>query len=92
MRGRRCTCGAHDGLTDTELGIIVGLANGLELEEISRQVHRTVSSVSTYIRDARSKLGAATRAHLVARAFARGVLKVDRDGRVVLAHPVAVAS
>jgi DNA-binding NarL/FixJ family response regulator len=86
--GHVCTC-RPDQLTDTELRIVVGLANGERLESIGAAVHHTVATVSTYIAKARKKLGARTREQLVATAMRERLIGFDRDGRVIVVDELA---
>jgi DNA-binding CsgD family transcriptional regulator len=86
--GHRCTC-RPDHLTDTELRIVVGLANGERLASIGRAVGHTETTVSTYIARARRKVGARTREQLVAAAMRDRLIGFDRDGRVVVVDELA---
>ncbi len=88
QRAHVCTC-RPVGLTDTELRIVVGLANGEPLASIAAVVGHTVTTCSTYIARARRKLGARTREQLVASAFRDRLIGFDRDGRVVVVDELA---
>jgi DNA-binding NarL/FixJ family response regulator len=61
-------------LSPKEVAIIEGLADGLQSKEIAAVVRLSKASVDTYIRILYGKLGARSRAQLVALAYAAGML------------------
>lgn len=61
-------------LTAKEIAIIAGLADGLQSKEIAPTVRLSKASIDTYIRILYGKLGARSRAQLVAIAYAAGAL------------------
>jgi DNA-binding NarL/FixJ family response regulator len=61
-------------LSPKEVAIIEGLADGLQSKEIAAVVRLSKASVDTYIRILYGKLGARSRAQLVALAYAAGIL------------------
>jgi DNA-binding NarL/FixJ family response regulator len=65
-------------LTTKEIAIIMGLADGQQSKEIARAVNLSKASIDTYIRILYGKLGARSRAQLVALAYGAGILA---DGR-----------
>src|SRR5664279_937692 len=60
-----------------EVAIIQGLADGLQSKEIAAVVRLSKASVDTYVRILYGKLGARSRAQLVALAYAAGILSGD---------------
>ncbi len=88
---RACSCGVDAGLTDSDMQIILALANGAEVEEIAARLEYTPATVNTYITRLRLKLGARHRAHLVGQAFARGLVRVGCSGEILPAHSEWVA-
>ena len=60
-----------------EAAIIQGLADGLQSKEIAAVVRLSKASVDTYVRILYGKLGARSRAQLVALAYAAGILAGD---------------
>lgn len=61
-------------LTDREIQVLRGAANGLPNAEIGRQLFLAENTVKTHMQRASRKLGAASRAHAVALALQQGVL------------------
>ena len=61
-------------LSPLEVAILQALANGMQSKEIAIQVGRSTPTVELYIRGLYLKLGARSRAHLVARAFCASIL------------------
>jgi len=58
-----------------ELKIIRGLAAGLQSKELAASVGRSTPTVEMYVRRLYRKLSARSRAHIVALAFASGILE-----------------
>jgi PAS domain S-box-containing protein len=78
LRGSRETNG-HDGaseaaLTGRELEIVELIAVGLTGPEIASELYLSHSTVRTHVRNAMNKLGAHSRAHLVAKALGDGIV------------------
>lgn len=68
-------------LTNTQLEMVVLLANGHNMAEIAALVHRSESSVKKTIAVAKDRAGAKSLAHLVSIVIASGVLEwSDGDG------------
>jgi DNA-binding NarL/FixJ family response regulator len=63
-------------VTRRELEVLELIAEGLSTRDISRRLWVTEETVKTHVRRLLSKLGARTRAHAVAIAFRRGVLRL----------------
>jgi LuxR family maltose regulon positive regulatory protein len=61
-------------LTNKEIAIITGLAEGQQSKEIARAVSLSKASIDTYVRILYGKLGARSRAQLVALAYGAGIL------------------
>lgn len=70
-------------LSEVELRIVAGLAEGVPISQIAAQLGYTAATVSTYVANARKKVGARTREQLVATAIRDRLLGFDRDGRAV---------
>lgn len=68
-------------LTQTQLEIVVLVANGSRYDEIADQTHRSVSSVKKILGAARLRAGAITIPHLVSLVIASGVLEWSPDQR-----------
>lgn len=66
-------------LTQTQLELVVHLANGLRMEEIAAKVHRSKSSVEKTLGTAQKRAGANTLPHLVSIAIATGDLVWTED-------------
>jgi DNA-binding NarL/FixJ family response regulator len=64
----------HNILTDTEVRILEGLADGLQSKEIASRIGRSTATVEFHIRSLYMKMLARSRAHLVARAYDQGYL------------------
>lgn len=64
--------GRRHVLSPREREILGLLSQGLSGEEAAKQLHLSSETVRTHVRNAMSKLGAATRAHAVALALQRG--------------------
>lgn len=71
-------------LTQTQLELVVLLANGHRHEEIARLTHRSVSSVNKTFATAQRRAGARTLPHLVSIVIASGVLEWTHDGERAL--------
>lgn len=67
-------------LTQTQLELVVHVANGLKAAEIAERVHRSQSSVEKTLATAQKRAGARTLAHLVSITIASGVLEWTPDG------------
>ncbi|MBW0088272.1 hypothetical protein I4I73_03455 [Pseudonocardia sp. KRD-184] len=80
----RCTCQPAPA-DDRELLIVARIAAGIPLGQVATELHHTESSISTYVKRARERVGARDKAHLVAIAFRDRLIGFDRDGRVVVA-------
>jgi PAS domain S-box-containing protein len=63
-------------VTARERDVIRLVAQGLTGPEIADQLHIAHDTVRTHVRNAMAKLGARSRAHLVAKALAEGVIEV----------------
>lgn len=61
-------------LSQKERAIIAGLADGQQSKEMARAVRLSKASIDTYIRILYGKLGARSRAQLVAIAYGAGIL------------------
>jgi DNA-binding NarL/FixJ family response regulator len=73
--------GASDAaLTGRELEIVEMIALGLTGPEIAAELHLSHATVRTHVRNAMNKLGAHSRAHLVAKALGDGVVPLPRTG------------
>jgi PAS domain S-box-containing protein len=78
-RGRRPTAGAaggeatNAGLTPRELEVIRLVALGLSGREIAQELHLANDTVRTHVRNAMTKLGARSRAQLVAKTLGDGL-------------------
>lgn len=64
----------HPSLTDAETRIVEGLAAGLTNVELGRELHLSRQGLDYHIDRLRQKLGARSRAALVARAYVTGLL------------------
>lgn len=75
-------------LTQTQLEVVVHLANGMKMEEIAQETHRSRSSVAKVLNSARDRAGARTLPHLVSIVIASGVLewKPDDNERALNGH------
>lgn len=62
-------------LTSRELEVLEHVADGLTADQIGRQLHLSRETVRSHLKALRHKLGAADRAHAVAKAFRAGVLR-----------------
>jgi DNA-binding CsgD family transcriptional regulator len=71
-------------LTQTQLELVVHLANGLRVAEIAAATHRSESSVSKTLSTAQRRAGARTLPHLVSIVIAAGVLEWTPDGERAL--------
>lgn len=61
-------------LTDTELRVLVGLADGETPTQLARAINADPVSLRHIERDVGAKLGAKTKPHIVTRGFVTGVL------------------
>ena len=78
-------------LTQTQLELVVHLANGMRVDEIAETTHRSPSSVQKTLATAQKRAGAFTLPHLVSIVIASGVLEWQDDGeRLLVELPVAV--
>ena len=70
-------------LTQTQLELVVHVANGYKMAEIAEMSHRSESSVKKTIAVAQKRAGARSLAHLVSIVIASGVLEwcVDEHER-----------
>lgn len=66
-------------LTQTQLELVVHVANGLRYDEIARITHRSESSIKKVLITARKRAGAKTMAHLVSMTIATGILEWQAD-------------
>lgn len=69
LAGRFC-------LSTLEFDIIRGLSCGLQTKELATSLHRSCPTIESYVRLLYARFNARTRAHLVARSFACGLLRV----------------
>lgn len=82
-RGRRHAIGAVEaeatnaGLTPRELEVIQLVALGLSGREIAQELHLANDTVRTHVRNAMAKLGARSRAQLVAKTLGEGLVWSD---------------
>jgi len=60
--------------TKTEISILRYIALGLQSKEIAEKMGRSKPTIESYVRLMCAKLGARSRAHLVARGFSEGLL------------------
>jgi DNA-binding NarL/FixJ family response regulator len=95
VRGSRSAHG-HDGdsdaaLTGRELEIVEMIALGLSGPEIATELHLSHATVRTHVRNAMNKLGAHSRAHLVAKVYGDGIVPSSRTSRAAsgVAHQQA---
>lgn len=83
VRGSRGGDGHVDttdsSLTDRELEIVEMIAFGLTGPEIATELHLSHATVRTHVRNAMKKLGAYSRAHLVAKVYGDGVVPQPRS-------------
>src|SRR5262249_7769290 len=61
-------------LTDREQEIVEMIALGLSGPEIATELHLSHATVRTHVRNAMNKLGAHSRAHLVAKVYGDGIV------------------
>jgi PAS domain S-box-containing protein len=84
LRGSRSANGddnASDAaLTGRELEIVEMIALGLTGPEIASELHLSHATVRTHVRNAMNKLGAHSRAHLVAKALGDGIVPLPQTG------------
>ena len=66
-----------DELSPREQEVTQMLARGLTGEDIARRLVLSPETIRTHIRNAMQRLGARTRAHLIARALERGLITLD---------------
>lgn len=84
VRGSRGSDG-HNGASDSaltgrELEIVELIALGLTGPEIATELHLSHATVRTHVRNAMNKVGAHSRAHLVAKALGDGIVRPSRTG------------
>jgi DNA-binding NarL/FixJ family response regulator len=65
---------AESGLSEEELRLLQFIADGLSVQEITRALYWSESTVKRKTKDALAKLGATSRAQAIAQAFKRGLL------------------
>jgi len=65
-------------LTDCEISILQAIADGCQSKEIALHVERSKPTIEAMVRMLYSKFNARTRAHLIARAMACGVIDIER--------------
>lgn len=65
---------AGQSLTDTELRVLVGYAEGMSPSAIAESISAGAIAVRSIESSIRAKLGARTHAHMISRAFTLGVL------------------
>jgi DNA-binding NarL/FixJ family response regulator len=75
-RFRRSTDGASGTLTRRESEVVRRVALGETGAEIGRELGITEETVKTHVRNAMTKLGARSRAHLVAKALTGGLVEL----------------
>jgi DNA-binding NarL/FixJ family response regulator len=68
-------------LTSCEISILEAIADGAQSKEIAVHVARSKPTIEAMVRMLYMKFNARTRAHLVARAMACGVIDVTRYAR-----------
>ncbi len=83
-----CTCRTHPA-NDRDLLIVARIAAGIPLAQVATELHHTESTIATYVKRTRHRLGARDRAHLVAIAFRDRLIGFDRDGHVIVAGGAA---
>jgi DNA-binding NarL/FixJ family response regulator len=71
----RTTHGHKPNVTKRELEVLQLISEGLNTKDISRRLWVTDETVKTHVRRLLDKLEARTRAHAVANAFRRGLLR-----------------
>lgn len=76
-------------LTKRELQVLAGVAHGRTIHEIGSKLYLSESTVRTYMRCARRKLGARNRAHAATIAFVRGLLNGERAAFPAFELPAA---
>lgn len=74
------TPGASAGLTRREREVLGLLAGGATDEQVARELHLSPATAQTHVRNAKSKLGAKTRAQAVALALREGTISLAGDG------------
>jgi DNA-binding CsgD family transcriptional regulator len=62
-------------LSQTQLEIVMHLANGLQIDEIADEIHRSPSNVAYHLGKARQRCHAKTLPHLVSIAIGAGALE-----------------
>lgn len=79
-------------LTEREHALLHGLAAGFTPAQIARQLRRAPATIYPAVRTLLTKLGAATEAHAVARAYQTGLLKLPPPPTPrQLDHPAIIA-
>ena len=66
--------GSSAGLTPRERQIVEMLARGSTGEQIAQELVLSPETVQKHVHNAKRKIGAATRAHLIALALTRGLI------------------
>lgn len=64
-------------LTHCEYMLIKLFAEGLTIEQVSARMLLKPQTINTYVRNARVKMDANNRTHLIARAYQLGLLPID---------------
>jgi DNA-binding CsgD family transcriptional regulator len=73
------THGRRSALTPRERQIVEMLALGATGEQIAQQLVLSPETVQKHVHNAKRKVGAATRAHLIALALTRGLIDPPRE-------------
>ena len=75
--------GCSTQLSNIEVSVLRGLANGYQSKEIAVDVGRKSPTVEAYIRNLFLKFDARSRAHLVALALCSGILQPSEIGHSI---------
>jgi DNA-binding CsgD family transcriptional regulator len=67
-------------LNDTQLQIVMHLCNGKTLEEISVEMHYSLTNIKRYLTDAKRRTNARSNVHLASLVIASGVLFYTDQG------------
>jgi len=70
----------HFRLTPLEIDVLRGLSQGLQTKELATRLRRSSPTIESYVRLLCARFNARTRAHLVARAYACGLLNIEEAG------------
>ncbi len=82
LPGTHASAGPTATLTRREKEVVTLIALGLDTREIASSLHVSPETVKSHVRNAMSKLGAHTRAHLTAIALATGQIAPTPDANV----------